>query len=60
VKQLGARWYDKEAGVGIKGSCAVPVDGRQWTWVTQRDRKGGEFDDAEFPVDLRVRQFPQP
>ena len=58
VKQLGARWYDTAAGVGIRGSVAVPID-KRWTWVTQRDRKGGDFDDAEFPVDLRVRQFPK-
>ena len=57
IKQIGARWYDKEARCGIRGSVAVPID-RPWMWVTQRDRKGGDFDDAEFPVDLRVRDFP--
>lgn len=58
VKQLGAQWYDRDARVGIRGSVAVPLD-RPWLWVTQRDRKGGDFDDSEFPADLRVREFPK-
>lgn len=59
IKQLGAKWYDLSARCGIKGSIAVGVDDGPWTWVQQDDRKGGDVDDSEFPVDLRVQEWPR-
>lgn len=59
VKQLGSKWYDTSARCGIKGSITVGVDDGPWTWVTQENRKGGDVEDSEFPVDLRVRDWPR-
>ena len=59
IKQLGARWYDQAARVGIRGSVAMRVDNPLWRWIIQQDLKGGDWQDREFPVDLQIREWPR-
>lgn len=56
VKQRGSLWFDTDRREGMRRACTVPADSA-WTWVTQRDRKGG--DPSEWPEDLRVREWPE-
>ena len=52
VKQLGARPVDGDAGATVKRNGETI-----WPTLTLRDRKGGDW--AEWPEDLRVREFPR-
>ena len=58
VKQRGALWYDERAGESIRGACVVAgahlMEGT-WRFVRQRSEAGK--DPAEWPADLRVREF---
>lgn len=56
VKQLGSRPYmDGSDGERFDWPCGFTVSGGK-TWLNLVDRKGG--DPAEWPEDLRVREFP--
>jgi len=59
VKQLGARPVEVNSGPEMPMRW-VPDDGGEEVerWYRPSDRKGG--DPAEWPEDLRVRQFPKP
>jgi protein gp37 len=62
VKQLGARPHEPygEApsrwGVGVRVDHAPGCPSGARYWIRLRDRKGGDW--AEWPEDLRVREFP--
>lgn len=60
MKQRGSLWYDSDRNEGLRGSCAVSglalADGA-FRFVRQRDAAGA--DPAEWPEDLRVREFPR-
>lgn len=58
VKQLGSKWFDRAASVAVRGTVRVVDDGRPMLWVSQRDAKGGDWSDLEFPEDLKVREWP--
>ena len=58
VKQLGAKWFNRDIRQGIRGSVCVPVDESiPWIRIDQKDKKGG--DPSEWPADLRVREWPR-
>ena len=58
VKQLGARPVEVNHGPEMPMRW-TPDDGGEEVerWYTPSDRKGGDM--AEWPEDLRVRQFPK-
>jgi protein gp37 len=55
VKQLGARSFTPNAAIAAPLRRERGADGNYW--LTLRDHKGGEM--AEWPEDLRVREFPK-
>lgn len=64
IKQLGSRpWYSGSSGpgqhlpMGVKRLECEGPDGRRGWELLLKDRKGGDI--AEWPEDLRVREFPE-
>jgi protein gp37 len=56
-KQLGARpFMDGSGGERFDWPCGYVVTGGK-TWLDLKDKKGGDME--EWPVDLRVREFPE-
>lgn len=57
VKQLGARPFDGyESGPIMYGDTTIDIAEKEM-WMELKDRKGG--DPAEWPEDLRVREWPR-
>lgn len=59
MKQRGSLWYDSDRNEGLRGACVVSglaLAYGAFRFVRQRDRAGA--DPAEWPEDLRVREFP--
>jgi protein gp37 len=59
IKQLGAQPYDSVAAWKMVDRVYTPTATHAWhlAGLTLKDKKGGDM--AEFPKDLRVREFPR-